>query len=285
MIVETEVQEGKEVVVLKPPQPEVVYVPQYDPQTAYAPAPAAARGGPLQLRRLRRRDRQGHSTGSMIATGRAGVWRGHSRQRSCCDDDDDNHHTTTTTRTTAMAACPTTRRIPTGRRTVTATTPATGTTGRRTTTAASRTPATSTSIPGTRASGNNYWDRYDSKRAPGKQRWRHLQPRTAGQSPITAARPNRAELNELSKRQPRPMPANVKRPSQTATAANWKGQSGYAGKANKSGSARSAEDRIAQATPAYSRPASGKAARLPGNPSRKYKAATPVPGTTPVSRQ
>ncbi len=40
--VETQVQEGKEVVVVSPPSPEVVYVPQYDPQAVYAPAPAAA---------------------------------------------------------------------------------------------------------------------------------------------------------------------------------------------------------------------------------------------------
>ena len=39
MLVETTEQEGKEVVVLKPPKPEVVYVPTYDPQTAYAPVP------------------------------------------------------------------------------------------------------------------------------------------------------------------------------------------------------------------------------------------------------
>lgn len=40
-------------------------------------------------------------------------------------------------------------------------------------------------------------------------------------SPITAAKPE-PELNDLSKRQPRAMPADVKRPSPDATAQNWK---------------------------------------------------------------
>src|SRR5688500_1457513 len=38
--VETETQEGKEVVTVAPADPEVVYVPKYDPQAVYAPPPA-----------------------------------------------------------------------------------------------------------------------------------------------------------------------------------------------------------------------------------------------------
>ena len=42
MVVEETEQDGEEIVVLKPPKPDVVYVPTYDPQAAYAPAPAPA---------------------------------------------------------------------------------------------------------------------------------------------------------------------------------------------------------------------------------------------------
>jgi len=38
--VETESQDGKEIITVAPPSPEVVYVPKYDPQAVYAPPPA-----------------------------------------------------------------------------------------------------------------------------------------------------------------------------------------------------------------------------------------------------
>ena len=38
--VETESQDGKEIITVEPPSPEVVYVPKYDPAAVYAPAPA-----------------------------------------------------------------------------------------------------------------------------------------------------------------------------------------------------------------------------------------------------
>ena len=98
--------------------------------------------------------------------------------------------------------------------------------------------------------GNNYWDRYDNK--PGAGGYNRPRPTS---SPISAARPSRPELNELNKRQPRAMPADVKRPSPDATAGNWKGQSGYAG--SKAGS-KDAKDRIANAQPGYSNPAKAR---------------------------
>ncbi|MFO7691974.1 MAG: hypothetical protein R6V57_02695, partial [Vicinamibacterales bacterium] len=101
--------------------------------------------------------------------------------------------------------------------------------------------------------GNNYWDRYDRKPGAGG----YNKPRPVS-SPISAARPNRPELNELNKRQPRPMPADVKRPSPNATAGNWKGQGGYAGA--KPGGSKDAKDRIANAQPGYSNPAKARPA-------------------------
>ncbi len=38
--VETESQDGKEIIKVEPPSPEIVYVPKYDPQAVYAPPPA-----------------------------------------------------------------------------------------------------------------------------------------------------------------------------------------------------------------------------------------------------
>ena len=77
-------------------------------------------------------------------------------------------------------------------------------------------------------------------------------------SPISAAKPGRPELQDLNKRQPRPMPADYKRPAPDATAANWKGQSGYAGAKNRD--KMSAQERIAAAQPGYSKPAAAKKA-------------------------
>ena len=103
---------------------------------------------------------------------------------------------------------------------------------------------------------NNYWDRYDNKPRPGGNDSGYNRARTTS-SPITQAKPNRADLNELNKRQPRPMPADVKRPSSDATASNWKGQQSYAGRDKRPASAQSPQDRINSATPGYSKPATG----------------------------
>ena len=99
--------------------------------------------------------------------------------------------------------------------------------------------------------GGGYWNRYEDKPGAG-----YRQPRAAS-SPISAARPNRPELQELGKREPRPMPSDYKRPAPDATAANWKGQSGYAGARNRD--SMSAEERIAAAQPGYAKPASAQA--------------------------
>jgi len=95
-------------------------------------------------------------------------------------------------------------------------------------------------------------------------------------------------LNELNKRQPRPMPADVKRPSPNATAANWKGQSGYAG-ATKSRDKMSSQERIANAQPGYAKPAATKdragAAKAPPKVQGSYAGAKGDRATpTSVSR-
>jgi len=54
--VDTQVQDGQQVVTVSPPNPQVVYVPQYDPMAAYAPAPVVA-------------ENEGYSTDEMVTTG------------------------------------------------------------------------------------------------------------------------------------------------------------------------------------------------------------------------
>ncbi len=242
MVVETHQQEGQEVVVLKPPKPEVVYVPKYDPQAVYAPAPAAA-AAPVTTTTTTTTEK----TGTAPARWSPPVCSRSAPASSSMRSSMTTTTTTTaiTTRTTAMAACRITRRIPTGRRMAVGTTRATATTGRRTTTAVSRTTATSTQHrrQSPRRRQHNYWDRYDNKPRPGGNDSGYNRARTTS-SPITQAKPNRAELNELNKRQPRPMPADVKRPSSDATASNWKGQQSYAGKDKRPASAQSPQDRI-----------------------------------------
>jgi hypothetical protein len=80
MTVATEVQDGKEVVTVSPPTPQVVYVPQYDPVAAYAPAPATT---------TTTETKSGHSTGSMVATGLLSFGAGLVVANIFDDDDDD----------------------------------------------------------------------------------------------------------------------------------------------------------------------------------------------------
>ena len=82
MQVETEQQEGKDVVMLKPADPQVVYVPQYDPVTAYAPLPQTTATTTTT-------EDKGHSTGAMITTGVLAFGAGILINELF--DDDDNH--------------------------------------------------------------------------------------------------------------------------------------------------------------------------------------------------
>jgi hypothetical protein len=98
-------------------------------------------------------------------------------------------------------------------------------------------------------------------------------------------------FTELNKRQPRPMPADYKRPDSSATAANWKGQSSYAGKDKRPASAaRTPQERIAEAQPGYSRPVSkdkGSAKAPPkvqGSYAGKDTGSRPTPSAKPAQK-
>ncbi len=250
MEVVTEKQEGQEVVVLKPAEPEVVYVPQYDPVAAYAPAPAAP--APAATTTTTEADK-GHSTGTLVTTGLLAFGAGILVNELF--DDDDNHHNNKYDYyypNYGYGGMPYYPPYPYR--------PAYGG-GYYPSNGYNRPPNYNSGfintgnivvVPGGNRPGNGYWDRYDNRPGGGYQKARPVS------SPISAARPNRPELNELNKRQPRAMPADVKRPSPDTTAANWKGQSGYAGA--RPASPANAKDRIANAQPGYSSPAKSKPA-------------------------
>ena len=248
MTVETTEQEGKDVVLLKPAKPDVVYVPQYDPVAAYAPASTTA--APATTTTTTTVEDKGHSTGTLIATGVLAFGAGILVNELFDDDDDWDHHDYYYPNY-GYGGMPYYPPYP-----------------YRPVYGGGYYPSNGYNRPPNYNSGwqNNgniiintgdrpnggYWDRYDNKPVA-----RPYQ-RPAG-SPISAARPNRPELQQLNARQPRPMPADVKRPSADATASNWKGQSSYAGADRKTREKMSSQERIASAQPGYSKPASGKA--------------------------
>ncbi len=290
MKVETEVQEGKEVVVLSPPKPDVVYVPQYDPQAVYAPAPAAAAAAPVATTTTT--EKTGHSTGAMVTTGLLAFGAGILVNEIFDDDDRHNGYYYPNYGYGGMPYYP-----PYPYR------PSYGG-GHYPSNGYNRPPNYNSGFqnsgniyintgggnnrPG---SSNNYWNNYDNKPRQGGNNG-YNKPRKAN-SPITQAKPNRSDLNDLSKRQPRPMPQDVKRPSPNATASNWKGQQSYAGKDQRPASAKSPQERINSATPGYSKPASNARPataqnrtppKVQGSYAGKDKANRPSTGSMPGTR-
>lgn len=242
MQVETEQQEGKDVVVLKPADPQVVYVPQYDPVTAYAPLPQTTTTTTTTT------EDKGHSTGAMITTGVLAFGAGILINELFDDDDHNNKHKYDYYYPNyGYGGMPYYPPYPYR--------PVYGG-GYYPSHGYNRPPNYNSgwqnngniiiNTGGNRPNGG-YWDRYDNRPGTGYQRPRQVS------SPISAAKPGRPELQDLNKRQPRPMPADYKRPAPDATAANWKGQSGYAGAKNRD--KMSAQERIAAAQPGYSKPA------------------------------
>jgi len=253
MTVETQQQEGEEVVVLKPAKPEVVYVPQYDPVAVYAPPAAVpattATTATTPTTMTAVEEKKGYSTGSMVATGVLAFGAG-ILVNELFDDDDNHHHNDYYYPNYGYGGMPYYPPYPYR--------PSYGG-GYYPSNGYNRPPGYNSGFNNSGniivntggGGGGGYWNRYEDKPGSGYRR-----PGTTS-SPITAARPNRPELNDLNKRQPRAMPADVKRPSPNATAGNWKGQSGYAGA--KPGASRDAKDRIANAQPGYSKPAPARA--------------------------
>jgi len=249
MKVETQQQEGQQVVVLSPAKPEVVYVPQYDPVAAYAPPPATTTVPATTTTTVT--EDKGHSTASLVTTGVLAFGAG-ILVNELFDDDDNNNKHDYYYPNYGYGGMPYYPPYPYR--------PSYGG-GYYPSNGYNRPPGYNSGFnnsgnivintDGNRPSGGGYWDRYDNKPGAGS----YQRPNKAS-SPITAAKPNRPELNDLNKRQPRPMAADVKRPSSNATASNWKGQSGYAGAKDRD--KMSSQERIANAQPGYAKPAASK---------------------------
>jgi hypothetical protein len=274
MKVETEVQDGQEVVVLKPAKPEVVYVPQYDPVAAYAPPPATAPATTTATTTVT--EDTGHSTGAMVATGVLAFGAG-ILVNELFDDDDDHHHNDYYYPNYGYGGMPYYPPYPYRPTYGGGYYPSNG--YNRPPNYNSGFQNTGNIVINTGGGGGGYWDRYDNQPGGGYRR------PTTTSSPITAARPNRPELTDLNKRQPRAMPADVKRPSPDATAANWKGQSGYAGAKDRS--RMDSKERIANAQPRYSQPSTAQGvsrdkAKAPPKVQGSYAGAKPATRPQPA---
>jgi hypothetical protein len=115
--VETETQEGKEIITVEPPSPEIVYVPKYDPAAVYAPPPATipppstinvtpAAGTTTTVTSSGEtttiastattptvEEKKGHSTGALVTTGLLAFGAGLLVNEVFDDDDDwDDYH-------------------------------------------------------------------------------------------------------------------------------------------------------------------------------------------------
>jgi hypothetical protein len=220
MTVDMQTQAGKEVIVLEPPaSTNTVYVPQYDPVAVYAPAPATTAVAPATTTTTTE-TKTGYSTGALVTTGLLSFGAG-MLVNELFDDDDDYKYKYPNYGYGGMPYYP-----PYPYR------PAYGngyypSNGYRPPPGYGGGFHNSGNIivtnPGG-GGGNGYWDRYDNNRPGGVNRG------DGGyRSPISSAKPNRPELNDLNNRQARPMPANVQRPNMDAASKQYKGNKSYAG--------------------------------------------------------
>ena len=220
MKVATEVQEGHQVITVSPPSPEVVYVPQYDPVAVYAPAPAVAAPAATTTTTTAAAD-TGHSTGALVATGLLSFGAGMLVANIFDDDDDDWYKKGYYKPRYYGPSMPYYPPYPYRPRYGNGYYPSNG---------YNRPPGygggfnNSGNIVVVNPGGNNggYWDRYDNNKSGYNGATRDGQSRKVS-SPITAAKPNRPELDSLNAQAKQ----GPKRPAPSADA--WKGQSSYAG--------------------------------------------------------
>lgn len=195
MDVSLEDQDGEQVIYLKPADPEVIYVPQYDPVAAYAPAPTTTTTTVVQ---------EGYSTGALITTGLLAFGAGMLVNEIFDDDDWDDHYY-----------------------------PHYGYGGGYNYNNYPYRPAYGNGYYPSNGYNrppnyNNGWQNTgnintgDININTGGNRLR------TGTSPITKANPNR-DMSKVNQRPARAAGADGNRPGAAAGTADWKGQSGYAG--------------------------------------------------------
>lgn len=220
--VETEEQEGKEVITVEPADPKVVYVPKYDPVAVYAPPPATI---PPPTTTTVVQEKEGYSTGAMVTTGLLAFGAGLLVAEVFDDDDDyDNYYPNYGYGGMYYGGRPYYPPPPGAYR------PPYGGAYR---------PANGYNRPPNYQNGfnnntiivnnqgNDYWKSYD-KGPGGSQSGRPG-------SPISKARPNRPEMQALDQQQ-RTRQAQAKaqpRPEAGDRSAGWQGQSSYAGNRDK----------------------------------------------------
>jgi hypothetical protein len=222
MTVDTQTQAGKEVIVLEPPaSTNTVYVPQYDPVAVYAPAPATTELAPAAATTTTTTEtKSGYSTGAMVTTGLLSFGAG-MLVNELFDDDDNNKYKYPNYGYGGMPYYPPYPYRPSygnGYYPSNGYRPPPGYGG-----GFHNSGNIVVTNPGGGRGDNGYWDRYDNNRAGAVNR------NDRYKSPISSAKPNRPELNDLNKRQPRAMPANVQRPNKDAAPKQYKGNQTYAG--------------------------------------------------------
>jgi hypothetical protein len=249
MKVATEVQEGHQVITVSPPSPQVVYVPQYDPVAVYAPAPAVA--APVTTTTTTAAADTGHSTGALVATGLLSFGAGMLVANIFDDDDDDWYKKGYYNPRYYGPSMPYYPPYPYR--------PSYGN-GYYPSNGYNRPPGygggfnNSGNIVVVNPGGNNggYWDRYDDNRSAYNGATRDAQSRKVS-SPITAAKPNRPELDSLNAQAKQ----GPKRPAPAPDA--WKGQSSYAG------AQQGAKSKVPDSRPGAASTASGAVPKVQGS--------------------
>jgi len=285
--VETETQEGKEVVTVAPADPQVVYVPKYDPQAVYAPPPAtipppttinitpapgttittadgqvATTTAATTTTTTTTTEESGHSTGALVTTGLLAFGAGLLVNEVFDDDDDwDNYYPNYGHGGMYYGGGPYyppppyMYRPPYGGGFY----PANG---------YNRPPNyqhgfnNNTIIVNN--GGNEYWKRNGRNSARVDTR--------AAKSPITAAKPNRSELNDLNRQASDRARTQAQRPDTRQAQSNQVRQTGYAGARPENKAAR---DKMVQNSP---KPA-GVNQDLPKRPQGTYAGAKGAQGT------
>ena len=250
MKVATEVQDGRQVITVSPPSPQVVYVPQYDPVAVYAPAPAVAAPAATTTTTTTAAD-TGHSTGALVATGLLSFGAGMLVANIFDDDDDDWYKKGYYNPRYYGPSMPYYPPYPYR--------PSYGN-GYYPSNGYNRPPGygggfnNSGNIVVVNPGGNNggYWDRYDDNRSSYNGATRDGQSRKVS-SPITAAKPNRPELDSLNAQAKQ----GPKRPAPAPDA--WKGQSSYAG------AQQGAKSKVPDTRPGAASTASGAVPKVQGS--------------------
>jgi len=225
--VETEVQDGKDVITVEPADPKIVYVPRYDPVAVYAPPPATI--PPPTTTTTVVQEKEGFSTGAMVTTGLLAFGAGLLVAEVFDDDDDwDDYYPNYGYGGMYYGGRPYYPPPP----------------------GAYRPPYGGAYRPGygynrppnyqngfnnntiiVNNQGNDYWNSYSQRPGAGGSQ--------AGRpgSPISKARPNRPELQSLDQQQrTRQAQASTQpRPAAGDKGAGWQGQNSYSGARDKTG--------------------------------------------------